>query len=224
MKTQKNLIFIGPSGVGKTQWQRAILKSDLGFSAIEMDERIGNNPKIKHFLEDVEGEDEAEKMGNALGKPWEDPINYQQKEIQFLEAEQEEMRILAQELAKEGGPYIADLAGSAIYCKSELDLVKPLGTVVYLSAGKAQYEAMQKNFLADPKPVCWGSVLEDWKEAVKRGNAQKLLPQLYAKLLDIRHQLYEANADVILPWEFHREKINVENPEALLNEIEAKMK
>ena len=190
-----------------------------------MDEKIGNNPMMKKFLDDFDGDDEAEKMGNAFGKPWENPKNYREKEKQFLKAEMEEMEKLAKKLEKKERKYIADLTGSAIYCRKQIEKVLPLGLVVYLSARQDQYKKMQQNFLADPKPVCWDEVLDDWDTAVEEVevNAKDKLSELYAKLLDSRHRLYETNADIILPWEIHREEANIDNPQTLIDAIKNKV-
>lgn len=217
---RQNIILIGPSGVGKTEWQRSLSRSDLGFIGIEMDERIGNNPRMLAFLEKFEGADEAEKMGNAFGKPWENPSNYREKEHQFLEAEAEEMQKLVDELS-ESKNHIVDLTGSAIYCEEALSAILPFGLVVYLMAGEEQYEAMRKNFLADPKPVCWGAILDDWEAAVKNENPKQELPKLYAKLLSSRHRLYEEFADIIIPWEVHRDKADPKKPKTLIEAIQS---
>lgn len=216
---ENNIILIGPSGVGKTEWQRAIANGNVGFEGIEIDEQIGGNSKMKQFLENVPGNDEAEKMGNAFGKPWEDPDVYKAREAMYLEAEREEMERLYDKLKGAERRFIADLTGSAIYCREQLSKLLPLGLVVYLSAGEEQHKAMLKNFLLDPKPVCWGSVLNGWKKAVDEGNARNRLEDFFTLLLKIRDQLYRASADVILPWKSHREKAKLEEPQSLLAEI-----
>lgn len=220
---EQNIILVGPSGVGKTEWQRAFSQGSFGFKGIEMDSRIGNNPKMQQFLSNFEGDDEAGKMGNAFGKPWENPQNYRKKEQQFLEAEKEEMLKLATELEQKDGGVIADLTGSAIYCREELQRVLPFGLVVYLSAGQKQYDKMQQNFLADPKPVCWDEVLDDWDKAVEQEEANEKLSELYAKLLDSRHKLYEASADIIIPWEIHRDQADINNPQTLIDAIKKEL-
>ncbi len=91
---------------------------------------------------------------------------------------------------------------------------------MYLQAGKKQYEEMQKNFLADPKPVVWGAeLLNFWKKALEEKNPLKKLPELYSELLNYRHNLYTQYADVILPWETHREKLDIVNPQGLIYEV-----
>jgi shikimate kinase len=170
-----------------------------------MDERIGNNPKMKNFLEGVEGEDEAEKMGNAFGKPWEDAQKYLEQEAKFLQAEQEEMEKMIAEISTNPEKnFLVDLTGSAIYVPA-IEKISQYGTVVYLKAGEEQYAQMQENFLADPKPVCWGEeLLAQWQEAIDNGNPEKELPKLYAALLQYRHKHYEKYADTILEWDEHR--------------------
>lgn len=224
-----NIILIGPSGVGKSEWAKAFA-GKLGYEKIEVDEKIGKNPTFASLLENIAGADEAEKMGNFFGKPWENPEFFWEQEQKFLEVETEEMQKISQQLQAESvtknthQKYIIDLTGSAIYCPNALAEISQYGTMVYLQAGKAQYDEMQKNFLEDPKPVTWGRELLDlWKKAIEDENLGEKLPELYGKLLDSRHILYKKSADVIIEWEIHREKSDLKNPQSLQDEIEKEL-
>lgn len=174
------------------------------------------------FLDGQPGADEAEKMGNAFGTPWRDPGEYRRKEKAYLGAEQEEMAKLHGEMQQTTPPIVADLTGSAIYCREQLERVLSCGLGVYLKAGQAQYDVMRENFLRDPKPVCWGDVLKDWEDAVreKGPQANEKLPELYTRLLETRDKLYTKFADVILPWGVHRV---VENPIEFLRIIKGEL-
>lgn len=217
---KQNIILVGPSGVGKSSWSKAV--GQIGYEVTQVDELIGENPAIGRFLEGHEGKDNAERMGNAFGKPWKDPRRYGLKEQAYLMAEREEMRKLVLKMQQGNGPHIADLTGSAIYCPEELASISQQGLVVYLSAGEAQYDVMRKNFLADPKPVCWGPVLDEW-ELVPADQAIEALPRLYQRLLDTRHALYLATADIMLPWEAHRERARIEDPASIFLQIKAQL-
>ncbi len=218
-----NIILMGQSWVWKTEWQRSITKGGFWFKEIELDERIWNNPIMKKFLEWVQWEDEAEKMWNAFWKPWEDPVFYKNIEKEYLVVEKQELIKLAEDLKWSWWPYIADFTGSSPYCKEEFAKVLPLWLVVYLGTWKQQYKQMQENFLADPKPICWWDIINEWEDFVKQWNAFEQLPTLYAKLLDHRNKLYEAAADVIIPWEEHREKADINNPQSLFDLIKEKL-
>jgi shikimate kinase len=212
-----NIIFVGPSGVGKTSWKTAL--KTIGFGGVEMDEQIGKNPKVSYLLEEYEGEDEAEKMGNFFGKPWEDPDAFAKQEEEYLQVEKEEMTKLLSGV-NHSHIQVMDMTGSAIYCAEELAELSKHGLVVYLKAGQEQYDKMQEIFLSDPKPIIWGKeLLAKWKEAIAQGDPLDALPRLFGELLDYRHRLYEKSADVIIDWEIHREKVSIDNPQALLEEI-----
>lgn len=217
---KRNIIFIWPSWVWKTEWSKAIAKYTW-YLCIEMDEKIWKNQNMLRFLDWIPWSDEAEKMWNAFWKPWENPANYRLKENAFLKAEAEEMELLWNELERSDETHICDLTWSAIYCEKEFKKACSLWTVVYLKAWEAQYQRMRENFLKDPKPVCWGSILSEWDEIVSQEwqNPINRLWELYWKLLDKRNESYTKAANIIIPWEMHRDKCNVNNPKSLLNMI-----
>lgn len=219
-----DLTLTGMSGMGKSKWTKELIlpgvfKSEQALG-IEIDTEIGNNPLTSAFVEGIEGKDMVERMGKAFGTPWENPWEYEEKETAYLEAEKQEThRAYQRMLNREGQPIICDTTGSVIYCPDEMKLLSAQSAVIYLEAHPSKYAQMLENFMADPKPVCWGILMEEWKELVDTygsDEAFKQLPRLYQELLISRQKLYESFADITVPWIVHR---NIEGGAVFLQKV-----
>ena len=76
------------SGSGKTYWSE-LLSKKYNFKHIEFDQLIGRSKDIANLIKKFPGKDEAEKLGNYFGKPWD--INFLSKEKRFLAIEKKFM-------------------------------------------------------------------------------------------------------------------------------------
>ncbi len=217
------ILLLGPSGVGKTEWTKKF--QDINnlfypnFKTFEMDERIGKSQEMKEFLKKIEGETEAEKMGIYFGKPWGNPKDYAEKEKFYLKIEATQIKKITKKIkTKKIKQAIIDLTGSAIYCHQELKELLKLGISIYLQANAECYSQMMQNYLDDPKPVCWDTVMQNWLN----GDKFEELPDVYKNLLNTRNELYLKSADIVLPWEKHRE--NLTNAKDFIEEIKKELK
>jgi shikimate kinase len=188
----RNILFLGPSGVGKSYWSK-LISPELNLTHIEFDDLIGKSEKLSNLLVDISGKDEAEKLGKYFGKPTEK--GFDEKEEKYLEIEKELMDKDYEENK------VLDLTGSAIYHEEELKKLKEKGIVIYLMVDDDVKKEMFELYLAEPKPVCWKKTFKK-----KEGETDiESLERNYPKLLDFRLKLYEKYADIKIPYEKHKD-------------------
>ena len=206
------LSFLGTSGVGKTRASSLLV--DAGYEHIELDELIGASEEMSALLDGVEGEDAAEKMGNLFGVPWEDPARYEEMQNLFLDVERRMMNGLIEQI--EAGSIneqtVIDVTGSVIYLPDVMEKLASVGVeLVHLQASPEHVDSLIQTFLTDPKPVCWGDLIQEW-----HGQTVEALPELYPRLLAFRTEKYQQYATVELPWEEHR---SISNGEQMLSTL-----
>ena len=189
---QHNIIFLGMSGSGKTFWSKKIA-TDFQYDHIEVDDLIGHNSELADLIAPYPGNDNAEKMGNFFGMPWND--DFQEKEKTYLNIEK---KILHAHKQSQGS--IIDLSGSAIYHPQELKALAKTGLVIYLETNNDRVDEMLATYLKHPKPVCWNNLFlpnqgEDNETALKR---------CYPNLLNDRAKQYAEYADLTIPHSMHK--------------------
>lgn len=207
--SQTNIILLGMSGIGKSFWA-GTFASFYDLTVIELDVLIANSPVLEKEISGISGASQVEKMGKYFGMPWEE--GFQQKENIYLKIERERMRECAN--IKNA---VLDLSGSAVLHPQEMADISKTGIVVYLEADEDTQDLMLKNYIKNPKPVCWnhGFNQEDTE------SPSSALEQCYKQLLKDRTVLYEKYADVTVPFSLHR---NGKTVEEILNLRDAILK
>ena len=173
------LTFIGMSGIGKTYHAKRLKR--LGFKYISCDDLIAGQIKLRNVTD----------VGLWLGQPY--TPGYKKKERMYLKLEEKMTRAAITRISRNT---IVDSTGSIIYLSSALRKhVKKRMLVVYFRAEPDIYERMLTLYLADPKPVVWGSSFKQ-----KKGeNPRKALARSFSGLLDFRAKRYTNLADVTIP-------------------------
>jgi len=198
-----NLIFLGMSGIGKTYWSKKLsLKYNMGH--VEIDKLIGESVEFSRLINEFPGKEESEKMGNFFGKPWEK--ENRSKEKKYLEIEE---KIMSKNL---GTGVIIDLTGSAIYHPKQMEHLIKNGLVICLGTSEEMKVKMLKDYISNPKPVCWKGLFSKRQEET----AEEALERCYFVLLKSRETLYRKYANVTLP---HDTLTEIKEPEQLIEEI-----
>ncbi|MEM8832970.1 MAG: shikimate kinase [Pseudomonadota bacterium] len=189
---EPNVVFVGMSNIGKTHWSTRLAQS-LGMDRIDFDGLIGQSPAMSDLIKDIEGKDEAERMGIFFGMPWTE--GFEERQQKFLDAEAAVMNDNANE-----SNAILDLTGSTFLHQQPMDQIAQSGLVIYLEASLEEQEKALDGLLADfeqgPKPVCWGDV--------KRPENKEELRQQFKELLAYRAKNYAQYADVTVPFDVHK--------------------
>ncbi len=207
--TNINLILIGMSGSGKTHWSKEISRH-YGLEHIEFDDLIGQSSTLSELIKDYPGENDAEKMGNYFGMPWTE--NFKEKERAFLDIEAQFLRNNTDQRGK-----VIDLTGSAIYHPDEMQAMTQAGLVIYLETSADVQADMFKTYIAHPKPVCWNDIFEPQSDETN----DEALKRCYPLLLQTRDALYREHADIVIPYNVHKQ---AQTPTALIAEITAQLK
>ena len=157
-----------------------------------------------NLIKEVPGKDETEKLGSYFGRPW--GKKFQAKENQYLEIEK---NLMSKEYPLGS---ILDLTGSAIYHAFQLGSLSEKGLVICLESSEQFRHEMFKNYINDPKPVCWNGIFQ------KKDNEtnEEALSRCYILLLEYRSKLYHEYADVIIPYRIHR---NLGNADEFVEEV-----
>lgn len=206
-KRKFNLIILGMSGAGKTHWSK-LLSQRYNYPHIEFDELIGASAELADYTRGIPGKDAAEKMANYFGMPWSEGFNA--KEVAYLAIEK---KIMSKTLPRGS---IFDLTGSCIYHPVSLESIRSTGLVICLETSMEKQQEMLGTFIRHPKPVCWNSIFE-------RNNGEtneQALSRCYPLLLAYRAKLYAQFADVLLPYEVHK---NAQNAEGFVQEVRKRL-
>ena len=207
-KRNYSIVFLGMSGSGKTYWSKKLSKK-YDYKHIEFDELIGKSKEIANLINDIPGKDEAEKMGNYFGKPWEK--GFQSRESSYLSIERKCMS------DKFPIGTILDLTGSAIYHPKQMEEIAKNSLVLYLKANLKAQKEMLRIYLSGPKPVCWNGM---FKKKNQESN-EEALARCYPLLLRHRSKLYEKYADVRIPYDAHK---NIKGICQFVEEISKRLK
>ena len=200
---EHNLIFLGMSGAGKTHWSK-LLAEKYGLKHIEFDQLIALSKSFSDLIKNIPGKNEVEKMGNYFGMPGSE--GFKSKENRYLDIEKKFM------VEKFPHCVIFDLTGSAIYHTYELERIKRTGLIINLKSSKEAQQEMFKIYINDPKPVCWGNMFQK-----NQGESDEVaLRRCYPLLLEYREILYDKHANVVLPFEVHK---NIHDAETFVEEV-----
>lgn len=205
---RNNLAFLGMSGCGKTYWSKH-LASEFNFNHVEFDELIGKSKSIAGLIKNIPGKNEAEKMGNYFGKPWEK--GFQSREDLYLSIESE---CMSKKFPKGA---ILDLTGSAIYHRKQMEEIAKNSLVIYFEPNLKAQKEMLCIYLSRPKPVCWNGM---FKKKNQESN-ENALERCYPLLLSHRAKIYGKYADINLPYNVHK---NMKGVGQFVKEIRKRLK
>jgi len=193
---KQNLGFLGMSGIGKSYWTAKLAK--YGFTAIDCDARVivevSKSANIPFST--------LHEAGNWLQFP--NMPNYAQREALFLACENEIIAQIAKmDFANQTNRYIIDMGGSAIYAQEEvLELLKQKLFLIYFDISEEVYQEMLEKYLKNPPPVIWNGFFSQNEGE----NTIQAFQQSYPKLIQSRRQKYLELADLVIPYELHRQK------------------
>ena len=181
------ITFIGMSGMGKSY--RGEQLRTLGFDHKNCDNVIAS--RISELSQsDVHG------LAAWMGQPYEP--GYQEREAHYLELEKWAIENI---LASIDGNTVIDATGSVVYMpKDVLARLKNETLMVHLDANDAACEQLFDRYLAEPKPVVWGTSFDQKND---ESNFHALYSS-YPALLKFRLHQYAALADVTIPYEIAR--------------------
>lgn len=190
--------FIGMSGIGKSYWTKQLRQ--IGLAAIDCDTNViaevSRQANISFST--------LSEAGIWLQLPYQE--GFKERETLFMDCEKQVIqKILSKVLADSNTKktrYIIDMGGSAIYTGEELVAkLKENLLLIYFDISEDAYEMMLQNYMANPCPVIWKD-----KFKPKEGETiEQSLKNCYANLIQYRRKIYLELADIVIPYEVHRQ-------------------
>jgi len=164
------ITLIGMSGSGKSLWSSVL--SRHGFRKLGCDNAIG-----RRLVDDGElSEGSLDLIGRWMGFPFE--TGFARREALYLAHEKAVMDQFLTELesrpAEDASPVVIDTTGSVIYTGQAIrQRLRQQTVVVYLSTSAAFRQALNRTYVANPRPVLWQQhfqkrAAEDNRSALKR--------------------------------------------------------
>lgn len=192
-----NIALIGMSNLGKTHWATR-LESECGFRRIDCDALV-EAALAPHLTS--KGYSGIQDVAKWMGQPFDD--QYPETSREFVRCEREVMVGVIDMLreSQNGPPLVIDTCGSVIYAGDDVkQSLRELTRVVYLVASEAHRAQLFDRYMAEPKPVIWGSAFSQNKEEAPR----QALARCYPELLSSRARLYTEWAHIEVPFAVHR--------------------
>jgi len=192
------ITLVGMSNIGKSHLATR-LAAEAGFIRIGCDDLVES--AIGDELKQL-GYSGVNDVGRWMGQPY--TPAYPKNSLKFVDCERAVMLEIISELRakKLNKPTVIDTTGSVIYVGEDVvQSLKDESKIVYLEASIAHQEKLFKQYLNEPKPVIWG----DSYNRLPGESELQSLERCYPKLLAYRASCFEALADLIIPYEFHRE-------------------
>jgi shikimate kinase len=197
--------FIGMSGIGKSHWTKQL--SQIGFSTIDCDAEV-----IKEVSKQAQMPfSTLSEAGTWLQLPHQE--GYENREALFMKCEKQVIEqlldtkfnnLVNNNLEKhiENSRYIVDMGGSVIYTGDEvLAKLKNNLLLIFFDASEEVYEQMLASYFANPCPVLW-------KGQFKQQEGQSIadtFSSCYANLINYRRKMYLELADIVIPYNVHRQ-------------------
>ncbi len=194
-----NITLIGMSNIGKTYWAERLVQ-DHGFERIDCDALVEESlgPELARL-----GYAGIRDVAKWMGQPY-DP-QYPSTSARFVECERRVMQTIVETLQMRNAekPIVVDTCGSVIYTGDDIcSALRRHSQVLYLMASSAHVDELFKRYIAEPKPVIWGSAF-----APNPGEAPtETLARCYPDLLNIRAKRYSEMSHLSLPFEMHRDR------------------
>ncbi len=193
--------FIGMSGIGKSYWTKQL--SQIGFSTIDCDAEV-----IKEVSKQAQMPfSTLSEAGTWLQLPHQE--GFEQREKLFMQCEKQVIEQLLdtnfdnnQQKRTENSRYIVDMGGSVIYTGDEvLAKLKNNLLLIFFDASEEVYEQMLANYFANPCPVLWKG---QFKQQEGQNIADAFI-ESYANLINYRRKMYLELADIVIPYNVHRQ-------------------
>lgn len=183
--------LVGMSGVGKShQTERLAL---AGWQPHDCDAAIAE--RLSSLVAPRPGESGVNALGRWMGMPYTE--GHFDRESRYLALEEEVTKRALEDalVAVAGAPQVIDTTGSVLYlAPALLERLRASTRVIYLRTPPEAHEEMRARYLAEPKPVIWGST---W--APREGEADDAaLARCYADLLAFRDARYLSLAHVVV--------------------------
>jgi hypothetical protein len=191
-----HISLIGMSNIGKSYWARR-LAVEGGFERVDCDRLVEG--KLAGQLVKL-GYKGIHDVAKWMGQPF-DP-QYPDTSRAYLACEREVMLETIERLgAASPKPLAIDTTGSVIYVGGDIaERLKALTNVVYFEASSTHVSKLFERYMANPKPVIWGTSF-----APRAGEAPfDALRRCYPDLLHDRAGRYRAMAHIALPFERHK--------------------
>lgn len=194
-----NITLIGMSNLGKTHWAKR-LETEAGYRRVDCDAQVEEllAPHLKS-----QGYSGVQDVAKWMGQPFDS--RYPATSREFVHCERQAMLeivgLLGQSHRDCKQPMVIDTCGSVIYSGDDIKLaLQDLTRVVYLEASEHHRSQLFERYMAEPKPVIWGSVFDQQEGETSR----HALARCYPLLLSSRAVLYENWAEIRIPYEVHR--------------------
>lgn len=192
MARMMKISLIGMSGSGKSFWAKRL--EALGFQRFCIDDMI--EERLGEELTRL-GYQGINDVARWMGQPYE--AQYGSTSVRYLALEAEVLHEALEAVEKAGAAerIVVDTTGSVVYMDE--DILRRLSegtTVVHLEVPSSVLDQQYQRFLADLKPVIWGTVFS--QQAGETG--QEALARSYPELLASRDQHYRRLADHALPY------------------------
>lgn len=205
-----HISLIGMSNVGKSLWSKRL--EQIGFLRFCIDDLI--EEQLEQLLRD-KGFNGIADVALWMGHPYEP--QYQQNSKIYLDIERSVMHevlktISRPEMAERD--IVVDTTGSVIYTGA--DIIKTLKQhtlVCYIETTPEIQDEMYQQFLADPKPIIWGTVFQ-MQDGELPSDA---LSRCYIDLLKQRTQEYHRHKNITI--DIHTIRQPDYTADAFLNEI-----
>lgn len=182
------LCLVGMSGIGKSFWAKRL--AERGFTRHDCDGTISEH--LSELVTPERGEEPVHALGRWMGMPWSE--GYAAREAQYLALEEQVTRA-ALSASRAPGRHVIDTTGSVVYLSSSLlEALRAECHVVYLRTPSVRRAVMLARYLAEPKPVVWGSSFRPQPGE----RPEEALPRCYAELLAYRDERYAALSHVVV--------------------------
>jgi shikimate kinase len=182
------LCLVGMSGIGKSFWAKRL--TERGWVRHDCDGAISEH--LSEIVTPDPGEEPVHALGRWMGMPWSD--GYAAREARYLALE----RVVTERALRDAlheGRHVVDTTGSVIYLDDALlSELRTQCRIVYLRTPDDRRAAMLARYLAEPKPVVWGTSFTRRTDE----RPEDALPRCYEELLAFRDRRYRALAHVEL--------------------------
>jgi hypothetical protein len=189
-----HISLVGMSNIGKTHWSNRLV-GEAGFEHIDCDVLVEKKLDSELVTLGYRGLSDVAKW---MGQPYDSQYAYTSQK--YLACEREVMLEVLEMLRRPSKkPYVVDTTGSVIYTGDDiLEELKKLTRIVHFEATPAHVTKLFERYIANPKPVIWGSSYAKPEPESQASAGQQLNAELLARRAQ-RYRRYITNMPII--WE-----------------------